>query len=443
MHYEVAVMNYPLFEAGRTRQDTRALLLDAPPYFEHPALPPAEMPVYIHIPFCDSLCDFCVYNRVAVPRNREVLEEYLQALLKELAWYASAASLQGHPVGSVLIGGGTPTVFSEGQLERLLTAVRRCFGLRECEITLECNPINASAEKLRVLKENGVTRVSIGVQTFCDAMRRRLHIALRGEQAAEWLKEACGLGFDDVSLDLMYGFPGMGSDELRRDLEQAAALGVGHISLYRLTLFAYTKMYRDMARRGGERLPDEEQCLELFRMAHRYLLSQGYALQSAQEYGKQGRAVRFWENTYDGYGPNLALGVSGFGYLGGYCYQNESRVEDYIRSVREGKLPVERMSRRITDQQLLERALAMGLRRGSVSKARFRQAFGKEIITVFAEVIDRLIRRGLLRETPDAYELTENGLFFQGDASVECMESVFRGVSPLKKKWCIGSHTMP
>ena len=398
--------------------------------------------MYIHIPFCDSLCDFCVYNRVGTAGRGEVVEEYLDALLREIAWYAGAPAVQGHPIDSVFIGGGTPTVLSASQLERLLKCIRRCFGLRECEITVECNPLNAPVEKLRVLRENGVTRVSIGVQTFFDPTRRQLHIAKSGEEAAAWIARAKELGFDDVSLDLMYGFPGDGAQTLQSDLQRAVSLEPGHISLYRLTLFAYTKMYRDLAR-SGQSLPSEEESLKLFVGAHRTLLESGYELVSGQEYAKRGRTVRFWEDTYDGYGPNLALGVSSFGYLSGYCYQNESRVEDYIRAVARGELPVERMSRKITPEQLRERAVVMGLRRGKVSKERFRQAFAAELTQVFAHSVGRLIRQGLLYETPEELCLSEEGLFFQGNASVEFMESVFRGVSPLKKKMCIGTHTMP
>ena len=399
--------------------------------------------MYIHIPFCDSLCDFCVYNRIAAPGREELVEEYWKALLREIEWYADAPAVQGHPIGSVFIGGGTPTVLSASQLERLLQTVRSRFGLKSCEITVECNPLNASSDKLRAMRDNGVTRVSIGVQTFSDAMRRRLHIAKSGEDAAEWIERAKAFGFDDVSLDLMYGFPGVGADALEDDLERARSLGVGHVSVYRLTLFAYTKMYREMARARQVSLPDEETSLRLFERAHRYLLSQGFALVSGQEYSKKGRTVRFWEDTYDGYGPNLALGVSSFGYLGGYCYQNESRVEDYIRAIALGRLPVERMSHQITPEQLRERTVVMGLRRGKVSKARFRRAFGAELTETFAGPIGRLTRRGLLRDTPEELQLTEKGLFFQGNASVEFMESIFRRVSPLKKKMCIGSHTMP
>ena len=439
-NYEVAVMNYPLFYQN-TPEDASIRLLSPPFHTDEGG--PWETSMYIHIPFCGSLCDFCVYNRMLAPGNKEVVEAFVDALIREIGIYARSERVAGTKIAAVFLGGGTPSVLSKRQLERILQALHKAFDLRGCEMTVECNPLNATREKLTVLKENGVTRVSAGIQSFRDSIRKTYHIARLSHSVELWLDMLRDFHFDDESLDILYGFPGTGIEELLRDVQHAIDRGMGHISLYKLVVFAYTKLYKDLDRRPSDKLPDAESCFSMFRAAHRLLLQSGYTLQSVQEYGKAGKSTRFWDTTYDGFGDNIAIGVSSFGYLNGYCYQNAESVEEYIKPLQNDRLPVERISAQITPEQLRERAVIMGFRKGRVLRNPFFDAFHISMDTVFEEPLRRLAEDGLIANDPEGYVLTEKGLYHQGNVSAELMVSLFRGVSALRKKMCIGSHTMP
>lgn len=169
MNYDVAVMNYPLFYKNTPEGAAQRLLS---PLFHIDEGGPWETSLYIHIPFCGSLCDFCVYNRMLAPGNADLVEEFVTALIREIGIYAQSERIDASKIGAVFLGGGTPSALSARQLERILQALHRGFKLRGCEITVECNPLNATREKLTVLKDNGVTRVSAGVQSFRDPIRK-------------------------------------------------------------------------------------------------------------------------------------------------------------------------------------------------------------------------------------------------------------------------------
>lgn len=442
MNYEVAVMNYPLFHKGVPTNATDKIL--GTPHYHDPG-GPWPISVYLHIPFCDSLCDFCVYHRQLAAGKQELIDVFVKALLTEIEMYARAPRFHGQKIGAIFIGGGTPTALSAQQLDDLLKKLAACFDLQGSEITVECNPLNACEEKLSVMKEGGVTRISTGIQSFDNRLRKKFHIAVDAEEAELWLKTVRKYRFGDISLDLIYGFPGVDGALFRKDLQRAVSLGMGHISVYKLAVFAYTALYKKMHRPSvaKDAFPCEERLYEMFSEAHRFLLKNGYELQSAQEYGQSGKRVAFWDATYDGFGDNLSMGTSGFGYVNGYCYQNTADVGRYIRLLDERKLPIGRMSPKITPEQQRERALVMGFRRGFVSREPYEKAFAEPMEYRFKENLMRLEEQGFLERKEDRYLLTNKGLFYQGNVSADFMISIFKGTSPLKKKMCVGNHEMP
>lgn len=433
--YDVAVMNYPLFLEQKANMNLEEMVQS--PNFEMEY----EVPIYIHIPFCENLCRFCIYNRMKAKEGSNSIEEYVKALIREIKLYASHEEIQKLKVGSVFIGGGTPTILNHRQLSELIYTLSKCFKLDDCEITVECNAQNADKSKLQLLKDLGVDRISTGIQTFQDTLRKRLNISNDSTYISRWLEEAARLNFKEISTDIIYGFPDMNEQQVINDIDKALRLPISHLSLYKLTTFAYTQLYQDV-RQGKTCLPSYERVEKMFYQAHDYLLKKGFTAQSTQEYGKNER-VRFWDQTYDGYGNNLSFGLSSFGYLNGFCYQNERRVLDYIKKVETNQLPIERISPKITEEQLLERAMVIGFRKGEVSDTMFHQAFGKHIMDVFADILARQIEEGFVYKNNELYRLTPKGYFHQGHISVDYMVSVFRGVSPLRKKMCIGEHRMP
>lgn len=434
--YDVAVMNYPLFDKTQDISHLKENL------FKNAQEDDFGVPLYIHIPFCDNLCDFCIYHRMMAKSGSGIIEDYVNALIKEIKEYAGIEYIRKKKIQSVFIGGGTPTVLTSEQLNRLICCLKDNFELNQCEFTVECNAANADIEKIKLLKSLGVTRISTGIQTFNDQIREHMHIQKTSDEVSRWILLAKDQGFDSVSTDIIYGFPETDSSDVLNDLQKAIDLELDHISFYKLSIFAYTKLYRDMQSSNYMDLT-EAQKEGMFHLGHWYLLNKDYEMLSTQEYGKKNERVRFWELTYDGYGDNISLGASSFGYINGYCYQNYSNVSKYIDSINRGLLPIEHISKRITLEQKRERALVMGFRRGFVDKNIFMKEFLQPIDEVFGEQVATLMKKGLIYETENQYRLSEQGIYHQGNVSSEFMISIFKGVSPLKKKLCIGSHQMP
>ncbi len=434
--YDVAVMNYPLF-SEKENIDIEDKIFGSQETESGP------VPLYIHIPFCSSLCDFCIYNRILAPKDRTFIEQYVEALVQEIRMYGAHKKLARQRIESVFIGGGTPTVLTEPQLYRIVSAVRDCFETEGCEWTIECNPANAGPSKLSLLKDLGITRISTGVQTFDRVLRKKMHMQGDDAELVEWLALANRIGFSDVSIDLIYGFPQTHVSHFLADIAKALTLNLGHISVYKLTVFSYTKLYKAIEQGQAGSLPSDKTLYTMFLEAHRCLLRNGYLLQSTQEYGRPDQGVKFWDLTYDGYGNNLSFGVSSYGYLNGYCYQNEPSVAHYIEKIGRQRLPISRISPKITAEQRMERAAIMGFRKGYVSKKAFYSVFGKPLFQVFPDLLERHLQQGYIKEEDNGYFLTEKGLYCQGTVSADYMVSIFRGVSPLKKKMCVGTHEMP
>ncbi len=434
--YDVAVMNYPLFDH---KQNTEYLQNRI---FASPMSDDAEVPIYVHIPFCDSLCDFCIYNRKFALQNSDIINKYVKALIKEIKLYSNYNYIKNRNIGSVFIGGGTPTVLNEIQIYQLISTLQECFKLKNCEFTVECNVGNATDSKLTILKDLGVTRISTGIQTFDNEQRKKLHIQKNSNDIVKWIENARKYQFEQISTDLIYGLPDTRVEHFLKDLKKAINLSLDHISVYKLAAFAYTKLYKDVER-GKYVFPSATTVEKIFYEAHQFLIDNNFVLQSTQEYGKKGSKVKFWELTYDGYGDNLSFGVSSFGYMNGYCYQNETDIYKYIEKINSHMLPIERISPRINDIQLQERALVMGFRKGFVAKDMFYYKFKKQISELFIHQIENQIKEGLLKERKNCYQLTPKGLYYQGFISTEYMTSTFKNASSLKKKMCIGTHEMP
>ena len=189
-------------------------------------------------------------------------------------------------------------------------------------------------------------------------------------------------------------------------------------------------------------LPEEAQLFEMFSAAQE-LQDKNYILESAQEYCLPDHKTKFWQLTYDGYGDNLSFGASSFGYVNGISYQNIIDPADYIRATNEGTLPIQMVSHKITPQQLMERALTLGFRRGTVSKTAFYDQFHIYPEDKFGDILQKLQQQDYILNKETKYTLTPLGQYYQGNVSAAFMQSAFENISPLKKKMAVGMHIIP
>ncbi|MCQ2437381.1 MAG: radical SAM family heme chaperone HemW, partial [Clostridia bacterium] len=273
--------------------------------------------LYIHIPFCRSKCRYCDF--ASYPHRENCWDSYLTAVLKEAdEWQARMA---GKTVPTVFFGGGTPTLLPPEKIVSLLEGLRARFAIADdAEITIEGNPGTVTLEGLRRLREAGFNRISFGAQAMEDRLLKgigRIHTVSETEQAVALAREA---GFDNLSLDLIYGLPGQSLDDWRLSLERATALSPEHISAYSLIVEEGTPLYDDVTA-GKVTVPDDDQVVEMQRLGNRLLADKGYARYEISNYARTGRECRH-NLTYWQRGDYLGLGVAAHS-----LFENE-RFED-------------------------------------------------------------------------------------------------------------------
>ena len=347
--------------------------------------------IYIHIPFCVRKCHYCAFNSKVGGESERAA--YVEALIREINLRGDASTVE-----TIYIGGGTPTTLALEQLERIICAVARSFNVSTCaEVTIEANPGTVDAAYLRGLRALGVNRLSLGVQSFDDALLKtlgRIHTARAAIETVELAENF----FDNVSVDLMYGLPGQTLEDVRGDLERVKALDVAHVSIYGLEVEEGTRFY-DM----GVTI-DENLCADMYDLITATLPAQGYRRYEVSNFAKAGfesrHNVGYWTGKrYWGFGAGA------HGFDGALRTSNVRDVAAYIS----GAAPV--LEEVVTRQAAMEEFCFLGLRMtDGVSAQIFNWRFGASIFEVFGAVIDKNQRLGLLGVDGDRIYLTARGM---------------------------------
>ncbi|MBZ0166273.1 MAG: radical SAM family heme chaperone HemW [Candidatus Omnitrophica bacterium] len=341
--------------------------------------------LYIHIPFCDRKCFYCSFA-IVVGQLKQA-DDYVQCLFTEAGMYESRV------IDSVYVGGGTPTAMTPHQLSQLFVLLRKRFVLREgCEVTVEANPEGLSREKLEVLRECGVNRISLGVQTLRDDYLKylgRLHDA-RAAAAAFELIRSCG--FDNVSCDLMISFPDQSEAELREDQERILTWNPEHISLYSLTIEAPSRFFAQKVQPPPDELQARQLSLTVSTMAkHGYLRYEvsNFALPGYES----AHNINYWSC-----GDYIGLGMGAHSHVQGERYNNVDRFAEYLRRIQEGESP-RQDSERLTKEQRLVEAVLLGLRMtAGVNLAELEQRFDSRLDDGRRTRLAAYIKEGLLKD---------------------------------------------
>ena len=286
--------------------------------------------LYIHIPFCKQKCTYCDFY--SLPGCDEArMEDYTEALCAHLAELAPYAA--GYLADTVYFGGGTPSYLGEKRLVKILKTILKKYRVtKDAEITLEANPDSAGDWKsLKALRKAGFNRISLGMQSACAEELLEIGRVHTADQTAAAVEAARKAGFQNLSLDLIYGLPRQAMSQWRKSLEAAVSLGPEHLSCYGLKVEEGTPLF---ARREEAELPDNEAQADLYLCAVDYLSSQGYRQYEISNFAKEGFASRhnlkYWTlGEYMGFGPGAHSD------LGGARYAYEKDLEGYIRGVRE------------------------------------------------------------------------------------------------------------
>lgn len=367
-----------------------------------------EMELYIHIPFCRKKCNYCDF--LSFPAGQETMDVYVQMLIKEIR----EAEKREEKVTSVFLGGGTPSILSGQQMHGILDTCREKFSFsKEAEITLEANPGTLDQGKLKALRQAGINRLSLGLQSAHNGELRELGRIHTWEDFLESYHMARKAGFRNINVDLMSALPAQTPESFRDTLKQVTALEPEHISAYSLIIEEGTPFYEKYAcderdrQKDGEcaQLPSEEEERSMYADTARILRQAGYRRYEISNYAREGFECRhncgYWtRKSYRGFG----LGAASL--MDETRYHGTEDLQEYLR----GSFP--RLDQeRLSLQARMEETMFLGLRltRG-VSIKEFNIQFGCSIWDVYGKVSAKLTREGLLQEREGWLSLTEKGI---------------------------------
>jgi oxygen-independent coproporphyrinogen-3 oxidase len=363
--------------------------------------------LYIHIPFCKRKCNYCDFPSYA--GKEDLISEYLEALKAESGYISS---LYDHPkVRSIYIGGGTPTILTENQIEMLFETIFNDFEVpSKTETTVEANPGTVTKEKLSALRKFGANRISLGAQTFKNDLLRklgRIHLEHEIAEAFEMIREA---GFKNINLDLMFALPGESLKDWSNTLTKAIALKPEHFSVYNLQLEEGTPLYNEKLD-GNLKLPDEEDELEMYKTAIDTLSKNGYKQYEISNFAKNGfecaHNLTYW--TLEEY---IGLGAGAHSYIAGSRIENTSFIDKYLTK----DLAKIKTEHKNTKKENMQEMIFLGLRMiKGFSLNDFTARFGISFRELYKKEIEELESDGLLEIKGKNALLTQKGLFLANE----------------------------
>lgn len=373
--------------------------------------------IYIHIPFCRAKCGYCDFYSVPLT-NTDWLEQYTRGLAAEIEQRASF--YDGRSIRTIYLGGGTPSLLTPTQIERILNKLDKLFPLdSNLEVTMEANPITIDQHYLHDCHQAGINRLSLGIQSFSDRELRllgRLHLARDSEEA---ILAARAAGFSNINLDLIYGIPGQTTDDWIFNLDRAVQADPQHLSLYLLQLEPHTPMGRRVDQ-GQLSMLEDEQEYQLYQISRELLAQNGYQQYEISNFARPGRECQhnllYWQSC-----EYLGLGAGAVSFIDRSRHQNTVHLDrylvasaDYPRGFWQGDILEE-----MDERQRWVDAVILGLRTTQgINLADFQSRFGVDLRQEYGELINELlaggfinIKDGYLHLTPSAYFISNQVLY--------------------------------
>lgn len=374
---------------------------------------------YIHIPFCEHICNYCDFNKVFL--KGQPVEEYLESLAGEMK-----LTIEQYPVkhlDSIFVGGGTPTSLNEKQLFILCETLKEHLPYnKETEFTFEANPGDLSREKLKILFEAGVNRISYGVQSFNDNLLERMGRVHRAADVFKSVELARETGFQNISIDLMYSLPGQDLDDFKKTLTAAFSLDIVHFSGYSLIIEPKTVFY-NLMKKGKLPLPGEDAEAEMYETLIEEMSKHGYRQYEISNFALPGyeskHNLTYWNNE-----QYYGFGAGAHSYLDGVRRSNFGPLKKYMDPLKEECLPL--MSEiSLTKAEMMEEEMFLGLRKTSgVSISQFVEKFSENPLDLYKDEMENLQKKGLLSILNGRILLTKKGLFLGNEVFQSFLKTV-------------------
>ncbi len=364
--------------------------------------------VYIHIPFCHQICNYCDFNKVFF-KNQPV-DEYIEALGREMEMTVAGMPEAFSNIETIFLGGGTPTALSAEQIQKLLSLITKHIPMSSVkEFSSEANPDELTIDKLQALYNGGVNRLSMGVQSFDQSLLKKIGRTHSNEHVYETIQNAKNVGFKNISIDLMYGLPGQTMEQWQETLEKALALNLPHYSAYSLIVEPKTIFYIQYAK-GKLHLPTEDLEADMYGVLMDTMEAHGLRQYEISNFANEGFESThnkiYWDNDeYAGFGAGA------HGYLEGIRYSNVAPIKKYIETVMAGERPLLH-EHEVTGDEKLEEQMFLGLRKSAgVTHEEFEKKFGQPMLSIYKEIIDQLQEEQLIDIDSEGIRLTRKGRF--------------------------------
>lgn len=385
---------------------------------------PRPLNIYVHTPYCVQRCAYCFYKVQTLGESRKAeIDRYVAALCREIELVAERFHLAEQPVKTIYFGGGTPTLLSKDNLSRIFAALHRHLRIVEPEITVEAEPVTLIASKAEHLKSLGVTRISMGIQSFCDDVVARTGRSDTEADARKAIELAKATGAV-INVDLMSGLAGDTEATWDYTLGRAIECDVHSITVYKTEVYANSAYYADIKRKhlvlptDSEELRFTARAIERFRQAN-YLPVNFFTFTRGGGFEQQ-HSTSGWRGR-----ETYGFGVSAFGLLRGHALQNTSDSPRYVELIESGTLPLLR-GHRLTAREQMTRDIGLGCKLIRFDRKEFQRRYGYDVMALCGDAVRALADEGLLTIEPSALVLTERGILwgdYVGHRLIAAMEA--------------------
>lgn len=359
---------------------------------------------YLHIPFCEHICHYCDFNKVFL--KGQPVDEYLRALDQEMK--RTLSQYPTNNLDTIFVGGGTPTSLNEQQLERFCENINKNLPKsEELEFTFEANPGDLTKAKLQILKDAGVNRISLGVQTFNEELLQKIGRVHRKKDVFQSIENAKTVGFQNISIDLIFSLPTQTLADFKESLTEAFSLDISHYSAYSLIIEPKTVFY-NLMKKGKLPTPGEDLEASMYELLMEEMKKNGFRQYEISNFSKPGfeskHNLTYWNNDY-----YYGFGAGAHSYLNGLRRSNSGPLKKYIDQINNGVLPVFE-EHEVTKAEQMEEEMFLGLRKAEgVSIPDFTRKFGKDPLQLFNSEIEDLVGKQWLEVNENNIYLTKRG----------------------------------
>ena len=404
--------NYPFFKYWNTDNNSKLLS-------------PEGINLYIHIPFCIQICDYCFYMKELI-KSKDQVDEYIDHMCREIALVSQRFGLANRPVNTIYIGGGTPSVLTERQFGKMVEALHAHHRIEKLEFSFEAEPGTFNKSKLEWLKKAGVNRISMGVQSFDDeviGLSSRKHTAVQAINSIRTVQE---LGGFELNIDLLSGLAGDTMSRWQASVETALAQEVDMLTLYKMKTYSNTAFFKKGVHGSEITLPDEMEEIAFMQKGIDMALAAGYQLYTSFAFSRNDVKSQYVEHTWRGE-DLVAYGASSFGKMGHFNYQNLNSIPAYCEKIKNDQIPIYRTYSLTFKDIIVKELLLCSARLFSYSKKEFIRKFGFDYFKLIPELIGELVQKGYITDEPGELVLTRQGVLF-GDFVAKAIASSVKEV---------------